>query len=311
MSELPSWGSVGVWLSKLSLVGAAEAVSVARCIEECGYGSLWIGETTTGKEVLTHAGLLLAGTEQLVIGTGIASVWARDAVAAHAGAVTLGEAYPGRFVLGLSVSHRQLAEVRGHRYDRPLAAMRGYLDEMAAARCDAPAGPVPVPVVLAALGPKMTTLAIERTTGVHTYFMPVDHTRRSRQLMGATSALLPEQAFVVDANPVRARSIAREHMAFYLGQPNYLRALADLGFGAGDVARGGQPTSRCTRGLGRTRPCCSADHRTTQRRRRPCAGAAARRSRQRRGPADGGGRSPSASHHHCLTQPPTVVGQAP
>lgn len=217
MSELPSWGSVGVWLSKLSLVGAAEAVSVARCIEECGYGSLWIGETTTGKEVLTHAGLLLAGTEQLVIGTGIASVWARDAVAAHAGAVTLGEAYPGRFVLGLSVSHRQLAEVRGHRYDRPLAAMRGYLDEMAAARCDAPAGPVPVPVVLAALGPKMTTLAIERTTGVHTYFMPVDHTRRSRQLMGATSALLPEQAFVVDANPVRARSIAREHMAFYWG----------------------------------------------------------------------------------------------
>jgi probable F420-dependent oxidoreductase len=234
-----TWGAVGVWLSRLGRVGAGEARDAVRRIEDLGYGSLWIGETSVSKEVLTHAGLLLAASERIVVGTGIASIWARDAVAAHAAAVTLGEAYPGRFVLGLGVSHRDLVGDRGHSYDRPLAAMRQYLDDLQASRCDAPAGDVPVPVVLAALGPKMLALAGERTAGAHTYFMPVEHTRRARELLGPGRLLVPEQAVVVTDRPDEARAWAREHMAFYLGQPNYVQALRTLGVTDEDLAGGG------------------------------------------------------------------------
>ena len=239
MSAPRPWGAVGVWLSRLGLVGAAEARNAVLRIEDLGYGSLWIGETSVSKEVMTHAGLLLAASERIVVGTGIASIWARDAVAAHAAAVTLGEAYPGRFVLGLGVSHRDLVGDRGHRYDRPLAAMRKYLDALQVSRCDAPVGDVPVPVVLAALGPRMLALAGERTAGAHTYFMPVEHTWRARERLGPGPLLVPEQAVVVTDQPEEARAWARKHMAFYLGQPNYVQALRTLGVTDDDLADGG------------------------------------------------------------------------
>ena len=41
---------------------------------------------------------------------------------------TLAEAYPGRFVLGIGVSHAPIVDARGHRYERPLERMRAYLD---------------------------------------------------------------------------------------------------------------------------------------------------------------------------------------
>jgi alkanesulfonate monooxygenase SsuD/methylene tetrahydromethanopterin reductase-like flavin-dependent oxidoreductase (luciferase family) len=84
-----------------------------------------------GREALTQAGILLAGTKQIVIATGIANIYARDPVAMAAGQKTLAEAYPGRFVLGLGVSHVPLVEqLRGHRYEKPASTMRAYLDAM-------------------------------------------------------------------------------------------------------------------------------------------------------------------------------------
>jgi alkanesulfonate monooxygenase SsuD/methylene tetrahydromethanopterin reductase-like flavin-dependent oxidoreductase (luciferase family) len=51
-----------------------------------------------GREALTDAGLLLCASQQMVIGTAIANIWARDPVAMAAAQRTLAEAYPGRFV---------------------------------------------------------------------------------------------------------------------------------------------------------------------------------------------------------------------
>jgi alkanesulfonate monooxygenase SsuD/methylene tetrahydromethanopterin reductase-like flavin-dependent oxidoreductase (luciferase family) len=43
--------------------------------------------------------------------------------------VSLNSFYGGRFILGLGVSHIPMVEgLRGHRYDKPLGAMRAYLD---------------------------------------------------------------------------------------------------------------------------------------------------------------------------------------
>jgi probable F420-dependent oxidoreductase len=232
-------GRVGIWTFQLELQPAAKAQEAAAEIESLGYGALWIPEAL-GREALTHAGLLLAGTRRIPVATGIANIWARDAMAMAAAQRTLTEAHPDRFVLGIGVSHAPLVEgVRGHRYARPLAAMRAYLDAMEAAPYLAAPPTTPLVTVLAALSPRMLALAAERTAGSHPYFVPPEHTVRARAILGAGKLLAPEQAAVLERDPTRAREIARIHMATYLGLPNYLNNLRRLGFTDPDFADGG------------------------------------------------------------------------
>jgi alkanesulfonate monooxygenase SsuD/methylene tetrahydromethanopterin reductase-like flavin-dependent oxidoreductase (luciferase family) len=106
-------GRYGVFLGRLSLEPAAALRRDAAKIEAMGYRTVWVGEAF-GREPLTLAAILLAATERLVVATGIASIWARDAVATMNAARTLSEAWPGRFVLGVGVSHQPLVNARGH-----------------------------------------------------------------------------------------------------------------------------------------------------------------------------------------------------
>jgi probable F420-dependent oxidoreductase len=232
-------GRVGIWTFSLELQPAGRAQEAAAEIEALGYGALWIPEAM-GREALTHAGLLLAGTRRLPVATGIANVWARDAMAMAAAEKTLDEAYPDRLLLGLGVSHAPLVDtVRGHHYDKPLTFMRRYLDAMDAAPFLAAPPSHPPQRVIGALAPKMLALAAERTAGAHPYFVPPEHTARARQIMGKRPLLAPEQALVLEADPGRARAIARGHMSIYLGLPNYVRNLRSLGFGDDDIRDGG------------------------------------------------------------------------
>jgi len=232
-------GRVGIWTFSLELQPAARAQEAAGEIESLGYRALWIPEAL-GREAFTHAGLLLAGTRRLIVATGIANIWARDAMTMAAGEKTLAEAYPGRFLLGIGVSHAPLVEaVRGHRYEKPLSFMRRYLDAMDAAPFLAAPPSTPTRRVIGALAPKMLALAAERTAGAHPYFVPPEHTARAREIMGRGPLLAPEQALVLETDPTKARAIARTHMATYLGLPNYLRNLHSLGFGDDAVRDGG------------------------------------------------------------------------
>lgn len=195
-----------------------------------------------GLEALTQAGLLLSATRRMVVATGIANIWARDPLTMFAAQCTLAEAYEGRFLLGLGVSHARLVEgLRGHRYERPLAAMRRYLDVMdrAAGVYRAVAPSHPPPRVLAALGPGMLSLAAERTQGAHPYLVPPEHTAQARDALGPDTWLLPEQAVVLDADVVRARETARAHVVRYLPLPNYVGNLRRLGFDDEDFLDGG------------------------------------------------------------------------
>ena len=120
---------------------------------------MWIPEAW-GREAFTNAGLLLSATSSMAIATGIANIWARDAVAASNAAKTLNAAYDDRFVLGLGVSHRPLVErLRGHEYATPVAAMREYLTAMDAAPMFAPEGQQRIAAVIAALGPRCSRSA--------------------------------------------------------------------------------------------------------------------------------------------------------
>jgi probable F420-dependent oxidoreductase len=183
--------------------------------------------------------LLLAASERLMVATGIANIWARDAVAAINGANTLNEAYEERFLLGLGVSHAPSVSSRGHDYAKPLTAMRTYLEAIDEHAYGAPSPEHPSPVLLAALRSKMLELARRRTAGAHPYFVPPTHTAKARAILGPVPLLAPEQAVVLETDAIRARELGRRHMAVYLGLPNYVNNLRVLGYDDADFADGG------------------------------------------------------------------------
>jgi probable F420-dependent oxidoreductase len=232
-------GATGIWTHQLDNFPAAKAQEAVAELEELGFGALWFGEAM-GREALTSAGLLLAGTKRIVIATGIANIYGRDPVTMAAAQKTLAEAYPNRFLLGLGVSHVPLVEqLRGHRYDKPVATMRAYLDAMDQAPYLAVPPPSKPPRVLAALGPKMLQLSAERADGAHPYNTTPKHTAQARELLGAGPLLCPEQAVVLETNPAKARAIARKFLAIYLTLPNYTNNFLRLGFQEADLTNGG------------------------------------------------------------------------
>ena len=228
----------GIWTAALDQLPMAEARDAAAELEALGYGSIWLPEAV-GRDPLVAAGLLLAATERITVATGIAGVYSRDAMTMAAGQKTLAEAFPGRFLLGLGVSHQPAVERRGRSYDKPLSYMRDYLDAMDNGLFMAVGPPTPPARVLAALGPKMLALAAEKADGAHPYFQTPDHTGLARMTLGAGKLLVPEQMAVLDTDPTSARAKARVHIGIYLGLPNYTNNLRRFGFSDDDFADGG------------------------------------------------------------------------
>jgi probable F420-dependent oxidoreductase len=232
-------GRVGIWTGVLDAVPSAEARRIAARLEELGFPTLWIPETV-GRDPFVTATLLLGATSELRVATGIANIYARDAVTMANTQRSLEEAFPGRFLLGLGVSHQHLVDrVRKHDYSKPYSQMVRYLSDMNDAIFLA-VGPTERPAtVLAALGPKMLRLAAEQASGAHPYFVPVEHTAQAREILGPGPILAPEQMVVLETDRAKALEIARAGMAVYLRAPNYVNNLKRLGFTDDDVADGG------------------------------------------------------------------------
>jgi probable F420-dependent oxidoreductase len=237
-TALERLGRVGVWSSAVANLPAGDLREALPELEALGYSAIWVGEAFS-RENMSASALALSWTEELVVATGITNVYARDPCATRAGASTLGEAFPGRFLLGLGISHGHAVELRGQTYGPPLTTMRAYLDGMDAALYHGPEPAERVPVVLAALGPKMLELARDRTDGAHPYFVPVEHTVQARERLGAGKLLAPEQAVILTDDESEARKLAREHVAFYMTAPNYRNSMLRLGFEEADLDDGG------------------------------------------------------------------------
>lgn len=209
----------GVWQA-----GALTTPAMASEIEQLGYSALWLGGPGVD---LAGIDELLAATESLVVGSSIVNVWSGDPAVLAASYHRVSERFPGRFVLGVGVGHRE----QSAGYERPMDAVRRFLDVL-------DEGGVPVSGrVLAALGPRMLELAAERAGGVVPYLVPPAHTRMAREAVGSSGFVAPEQKVVVDSDAVRGRGVARPRVEHpYLGLVNYVSNLRRLGYSEEDVA---------------------------------------------------------------------------
>jgi probable F420-dependent oxidoreductase len=223
-------GRVGVWWSGSWQVADEPSLDVARELEALGYRALWSsGGYDPGLSPRFER--LLASTTRIPAASGIVSIWTGDPEDVGRAVAGLEARFPGRFLLGLGASHAPLTPD----YSRPYSHVVAYLDALDSLETPVP----PERRVLAALRPRMLELAAARAGGAHPYFVPAEHTARAREILGRGPLLAPEVAVVLEANPARARELAREYASIYLGLPNYTQNLRDFGFDDDDIEGGG------------------------------------------------------------------------
>ncbi len=227
-------GKLGVWYFFDGL-SSADAAAQAKRIESLGYGTLWIPETV-GRSPVALASWLLANTDKLNIATGIMNIYHREPGVTMAAQKTLAEQSGGRFLLGIGVSHKPMVEgVRGLEYGPPVKTMRAYLEAMQASPYMGVEPAEAPPTVIAALGPKMLELAASHCAGAHPYFSSPDHTRMAREIMGPDAMLCVEQKVILEADPAKARELAKPVASIYKDLPNYRNNWLRMGLTDDDI----------------------------------------------------------------------------
>ena len=211
-------------------------VHYAKRLDSLGYESLWLPELFT-RDPFAAAGYLLAETQNIMLGSGIANIYARDPAATVSAASTLAELSDGRFILGLGVSNPGLNQARGHSWQNPIDKLSTYLDAMSAVKLTCPQ--INVPVHVAAHGPKMLATVAAKADGANTYLMPAEHARVARAALGPSSELNTMLFCLLDEDPITARATARKSIAYYVGLDYYHRAWRGLGLDDADFADGG------------------------------------------------------------------------
>ena len=272
-------------------MGPQDQLGVTRAAESAGYDSVWAAEAY-GSDAATVLAWLAAATSTIKLGAGIFQMPARSATMTAMTAATIDQLSGGRMLLGLGSSGPQVAEGwHGQRFAHQLQRTREYVEvvRMALARervvyrgatleLPLPDGPGKalkltispaqerIPIYLAAVGPKNTTLAGEIADGwIPTFFSP-DHVGEVRALLeqGAERREARSRAstshLLVMAHVSEDRKLARDYMrpvlALYIGgmgsrKQNFYKALMErYGFGDAsakvqDLFLAGQPAEAC------------------------------------------------------------------
>jgi len=199
------------------------------------YTTLWVGETF-GRDPFAQLAAIGAATSSLTLASGIANIYNRHPGVMLQGANTVAEQTGGRMILGLGVSSPAIVnKVRGIEYGKPLSFLRSYLEVMEGALYTSVAPPEPVPVVLAALGPKMLQLAAEKSEGAHPYNVTPEHTAMAREVMGADAGLYVEQKVMLTTDAEQARATGAKVLKFYSRAPGYRNAWLRMGFSDEDI----------------------------------------------------------------------------
>ena len=218
----PELGRFGVW------TGGPVTPEQAVEIEKLGYGAVWVGASPPADLSFVEAD---PRADRDICSWPPASSTSGRRPRRRSRSPTTGSRTPIR---DASCS----ASASGHpehtqEYQKPYDALVDYLDALDAAT---------VPTsrrVIAALGPKVLTLARNRSAGAHPYLTTPEHTAQARELVGNTVFLAPEHKVVLTTDPEQARALGRETVDFYLGLSNYVNNWRRLGFTADDVTKPG------------------------------------------------------------------------
>jgi F420-dependent oxidoreductase-like protein len=241
--------SVGYWGMGVDADGQ---LTMAREAERLGFDSVWAAEAY-GSDAATVLAWLAAGTTTIGLGAAVFQIPARSAAMTAMTAATLDRLSGGRFRLGLGLSGPQVAEGwYGQRYARPLQRTRDYVAVVRKAlarervayqgetlQLPLPASegkalkltvsPVqrPLPIYLAAMGPRNLALAGEIADGWLGFLLDPAHAgevhaslqqgaaRADRKLDGFELAVNLQVR--IDDDLDAARDAMRPMLALYVG----------------------------------------------------------------------------------------------
>jgi 5,10-methylenetetrahydromethanopterin reductase len=105
-----------------------EGMGYVRHAEEAGFEAVWQAESRLVREATVPMAAFAAVTERIKVGSGVVNCWTRNVGLMAATFVTLDDLAPGRVMLGIGAWWEPLASKVGVRRERPLAAMREYIE---------------------------------------------------------------------------------------------------------------------------------------------------------------------------------------
>jgi F420-dependent oxidoreductase-like protein len=246
-----------------------EMVARVRAVERAGFSSAWLPQST-GFDALTALAVIGTAVDRIELGTSVVPTYPRHPVMLAAQALTAGAAAGGRLVLGIGLSHRAgIERTYALSYDRPARHMREYLSillpllrdrvvdyggETLTGRAQLTiADPLPPPVLLAALQPRMLELAGGLADGTVTWctgpimieeqIVPIVTKAAADAGRPAPRVVVPLPTIVTD-DEADGRAKADEQLAGY-GQIPVYRAVLDRegAAGPGDVSIVGDEAS--------------------------------------------------------------------
>lgn len=228
--------------------------------ERAGYDRVWLPETW-GRDAVTVLATVAERTDRVGIGTSIANVYSRSPALIGQTAATLQEASGGRFRLGLGASGPILVEGwHGVDYGNPLRRTRETIEvvrqvlsgetvqydgeyfQLAGFRLRQGPPERPPPIDAGGMGPKAVELAGRFGDGWHALMLTpdglADRIEDFRHGSGLGDRDRAGQRVTVSVgccaleDRERARYLAREHLAFYVGGMGtfYREALARQGY---------------------------------------------------------------------------------
>ncbi|MDD5367905.1 MAG: LLM class flavin-dependent oxidoreductase [Anaerolineaceae bacterium] len=241
----------------------AYELQIARYAEERGFSEIWQADTRLARDCIVMMSAFLAHTQRLRFGSGVLPIWTRNPAVIAATWSTMWELGGcvdgrGRVMLGLGAWWEPIASRVGIKRERPLTAMREYIESIRQLftmqevsyqgdfvhldkiRLDVAYGdpsPRDIPIYLGATGDKMLELAGEICDGVVlNYVVSVDYIRRAIALVeqGAIKAGktiqdvdLPELLVccLSDKDPKAAIAEGKKLVAYYLAtEPHIMKA---------------------------------------------------------------------------------------
>ncbi|MCW2524713.1 MAG: family F420-dependent class oxidoreductase [Frankiales bacterium] len=227
-------GPVGVWSMELRGAGKAAVQAAAAELDGLGLRTLWI-PGLDGNGAFDDADQLLAAAAHSSVVLGVLGIWGQSADDVTSRVARLDQAHGPRTVVGLGVSDSNTAKSHGLDFGNPIDSMGDYLDGLDAAAASLPASRR----LLGAMGPRMVSLAADRTAGIHPFLVPPQYSANQRAAVGPAPLIAPHQAIVLDTDPERARAAARAGVGMFIGFPAYQNNLRRLGYGDSDLVAGG------------------------------------------------------------------------